>query len=230
MATGSVVATLKGHAEPVSSVAFSPDGKTLVSGSKDHTIKLWNVASGKNIATLKGHAGLGSIEDIGKGVVSSVAFSPDGRMLAAGIWDNTIKLWNVKMIRKAGETLRIEKKRESATPPTPREAKIEARFTATVRWIEMIGKREAEVVPIEIVPMWLAEVEILSIEKAAKPFDKKGKMILAIHSPARLFMEPAEDVPGKQYSFTVFGTLKDESPDYYGAEAKEVKRPKGKEP
>ena len=80
----------KGHAQGthgcVSSVAFSPDGKTLASGSKDRTIKLWDVATGKEQATLKGHTGAG---------VVSVAFSPDGKTLASGSEDCTIKLWDV---------------------------------------------------------------------------------------------------------------------------------------
>ena len=67
------------------SVAFSPDGKTLASGSEDKTIKLWDVATGKEQATLKGHTD----------AVSSVAFSPDGKTLASGSEDKTIKLWDV---------------------------------------------------------------------------------------------------------------------------------------
>ncbi len=69
----------------VKSVAFSPDGKTLASGSQDKTIKLWDVAGGKNIATLRGHS-----DD-----VESVAFSPDGKTLASASDDKTIKLWAV---------------------------------------------------------------------------------------------------------------------------------------
>ena len=47
--------TLKGHTNEVTSVAFSPDGKRIVSGSRDNTVKVWDAASGQETLTLKGH-------------------------------------------------------------------------------------------------------------------------------------------------------------------------------
>ncbi len=73
----------------VLSVSFSPDGKTLASGSVDDTIRLWDVATGDTIRTLTGH----------KRDVYSVAFSPDGKTLASA--SKTVRLWDVRI----GETI-----------------------------------------------------------------------------------------------------------------------------
>jgi WD40 repeat protein len=81
-------ATLKGHQDKVSCIGFSPDGTTLASASGDGTVKLWGATSGKELAAFKG-----------KGLareVSSVAFSPNGEMLAwGGCGGETIKLWDL---------------------------------------------------------------------------------------------------------------------------------------
>ena len=69
----------------VHAVAFSPDGRWLASGSSDNTVKLWDVATGRELRTLISHTG----------GVNAVAFSLDGRWLASGSSDNTVKLWDV---------------------------------------------------------------------------------------------------------------------------------------
>ncbi len=76
---------LSGHTWAVLTVAFSPDGKILASGSDDNTIKLWEVNTGQLICTLVGHSWS----------VVAVTFSTDGEMLISGSRDKTVKLWSV---------------------------------------------------------------------------------------------------------------------------------------
>jgi WD40 repeat protein len=83
--SGGQVALLQGHKGGVTSVAYSPDGHTLASGSWDDTVQLWDVVSGAQTAVLQGH----------ESWVNAVAYSPDGRSLASGSWDSTIRLWGV---------------------------------------------------------------------------------------------------------------------------------------
>ncbi|GAA4418946.1 hypothetical protein GCM10023187_52870 [Nibrella viscosa] len=82
--TGTLLKTFTGHSDEVRSAAFSPDGKTLLSGSDDRTLKLWNADTGTLLKTFTGHSGS----------VSSVAFSPDGKKLLSGSRDSTLKLWD----------------------------------------------------------------------------------------------------------------------------------------
>lgn len=123
-----------------------------------------------------------------------------------------------------------QQKHESKTPPPSKEPGIEARFTAKVEWIELEGKREAEVIPVGVDPHWLIGINILSVETPVKPFDKKGKIILLIHSPAILFDGDEEAAPGRTYSFKVVGAMRDKRPEFYHIQAQEDKSLKKKQP
>ena len=75
--------TLRGHQSDVDGLAWSPDGKTLATGSNDGVIKLWNPATGKERLTLRG-----------AGVIESIAFTPDGNTLVAAHGDQIV-LWDL---------------------------------------------------------------------------------------------------------------------------------------
>lgn len=82
---GKLLQTLSGHEEPVTSVSVGPDGKMLVSGSRDNTVKLWH-AEGKLLNTFEGHSDW----------VLDVAFHASGQMVASASADRTARLWNVE--------------------------------------------------------------------------------------------------------------------------------------
>ena len=79
-----LVHILQGDSYNVMSVCYSPDGKYIVSGGWDRTIKVWNSRTGALLHTLQGHSKW----------VYSVSYSPDGKYIVSGSIDNTIKVWN----------------------------------------------------------------------------------------------------------------------------------------
>ena len=92
--------------------------------------------------------------------------------------------------------------------------KLEASFAGKIKWVEMMGKREASVVPVGIDPRWLVAVEIVCPAKSGTPFGGEGQVILAIHSPVRLFADKQESLPGRTYWFTIDGQMEGGRPRY----------------
>jgi hypothetical protein len=83
---GKVILTLQGHTDKVWSVAISLDGKRIITGSADGTMKVWDAQTGKEILSLKGHTG----------PVNSVAISADGKRIVSGSKDKMAKVWDAQ--------------------------------------------------------------------------------------------------------------------------------------
>jgi WD40 repeat protein len=93
LATGSIIGLLSGHSAYVTSVAYSPNGSIIASGSGDKLVLLQNAATGRTVAVLRGATA----------PVNAIAFSPDGRLIAAGTEDSRVLIWSAA----SGRLLRV---------------------------------------------------------------------------------------------------------------------------
>lgn len=88
----SLRSTLRGHAQNITRIAWSPDGQIIASPSEDHTIRLWDAKTDQCLHIFSGHTD----------IINTIAWSPDGRILASASDDATIKLWSTQ----AGQDLK----------------------------------------------------------------------------------------------------------------------------
>ena len=118
-ATGTIGSILGFHLAPVTSVAFSPNGKTVASLGVVGTLQLWDVPSGREIAGVE--------HPSGHGFSDTVAFSPDGRLLATGCY-GAVAIWRVSISDQRDTTTKEGKKtgpqnkspsNASVSPPSP---------------------------------------------------------------------------------------------------------------
>ena len=102
------IRAFSGHTNLISACAFSPDGRRIVSGSWDSTLKLWNAESGEELTTLKGHTDK----------VIACVFCPDGKRILSASEDDTLKLWDAKTYEEL-DTLRAHTGIVKACIPGP---------------------------------------------------------------------------------------------------------------
>ena len=93
--TNPQLTVLDGSMQNIYSLAVSPDGARLATGSEDTTARIWDAQGGRQLKLLEGH----------DGVIESVAYSPDGRRIATGAGDKTVRIWDAQ----SGEALLVLK-------------------------------------------------------------------------------------------------------------------------
>ena len=130
IASGTNIATLRGHSSRVRSVAFSPDGKTIASRDRDNTILLWDVETREIIATLRGHTDWYD---------PSFAFSPDGTLLAGWGPHDDVLLWDVASGTNIA-TLEVDRSIESVSfSPDGTLLAVASRYGDVMLWDVALG-------------------------------------------------------------------------------------------
>jgi len=87
---------LEGHTESIYSVAFSPDGRKIITSDYNGTVRIWETESGKELQQLRWHESKNT--NFFSNTVFSAVFSPDGKKIATASADKTVRIWNLEYI------------------------------------------------------------------------------------------------------------------------------------
>jgi WD40 repeat protein len=189
--------TLHGHNSEVLSVALSPDGKRIVSGSRGGPIKVWDASTGAELMTLRGHRG-----------VCRAAVSPDGKWIASAGDDGTVRIWDMGT-GDAVMTLRGHNRVRAAVA-----------FTPDSRRIISGGQSEAKVWDVA------TGAEVMTLRQASFPVavSLDGKTIASSADRGIVLYE--SEAPGDAYAVRRIGIaarkLVDKLHDEYGLYAKVI--------
>jgi WD40 repeat protein len=138
VASGHEIGTLTGHRSVVNSLAFGPDGRRLVSGSDDKTVRVWDTSW----QPMRGH------EDS----VGNAEFSRDGRRITSGSKDNTMRMWDTATGRPIGPPMRIDDRDVDSVYPIGQDRLVSVNSDNTVirLWNARTGKPIGE--PVHLPP------------------------------------------------------------------------------
>jgi WD40 repeat protein len=179
---------LSGHAGAVNSAAFSPDGTRIVTASADKTARIWDAATGKQLAVLRGH----------QGAVNSAAFSPDGKHIVTASADKTVRIWDAEtgkelMVLHGGAQM-------SSAAFSPDSSRIvTASWDGTARIWDAATGEQLTVLRGHTLTVWSAafspdgrRIVTASLDGTARIWDAAtGKQLLVLREPAKAVQSAA---------------------------------------